>query len=277
MISTTGIAGLTLGGGLGWLMGKYGMAIDNLESAEVVLADGRVVTASDADDADLFWAIRGGGGNFGVVTSFEYRAHPVDMIFGGIAAHPLAAAGEVFDFYRQFTKSLPDELTAFAGLVHAPDGSGTKIVALPVCHCGDLQQAESDVRPLREFGPPLLDLIGPMPYPVINTLLDPGLPQGRAQLLEVGVLHGALRRGGPHDGGRVRGVAVDDERHGRRALPRRGDAHRPDGNGLPSPPTRLQPRARSANGSTRRRPTPTCDGCARRSRRSSRTWRRRCT
>ena len=127
-------------------MGKYGMAIDNLESAEVVLADGRVVTASDADDADLFWAIRGGGGNFGVVTSFEYRAHPVDMIFGGIAAHPLAAAGEVLDFYRQFTKSLPDELTAFAGLVHAPDGSGTKIVALPVCHCGDLQQAESDVQ-----------------------------------------------------------------------------------------------------------------------------------
>ena len=178
VISTTGIAGLTLGGGLGWLMGKYGMAIDNLESAEVVLADGRVVTASDADDADLFWAIRGGGGNFGVVTSFEYRAHPVDTIFGGIAAHALASAGEVFDFYRQFTKSLPDELTAFAGLVHAPDGSGTKIVALPVCHCGDLQQAESDVRPLREFGPPLLDLIGPMPYPVINTLLDPGFPKG---------------------------------------------------------------------------------------------------
>jgi hypothetical protein len=178
VISTTGIAGLTLGGGLGWLMGKYGMAIDNLESAEVVLADGRVVTASDADDADLFWAIRGGGGNFGVVTSFEYRAHPVDTIFGGIAAHALASAGEVFDFYRQFTKSLPDELTAFAGLVHAPDGSGAKIVALPVCHCGDLQQAEADVRPLREFGPPLLDLIGPMPYPVINTLLDPGFPKG---------------------------------------------------------------------------------------------------
>ena len=124
VISTTGIAGLTLGGGLGWLMGKYGMAIDNLESAEVVLADGRVVTASEADDPDLFWAIRGGGGNFGAVTSFEYEAHPVDMIFGGIAAHPLAAAGEAFDFYHQFTKNLPDELTAFAGLVHAPDGSG---------------------------------------------------------------------------------------------------------------------------------------------------------
>jgi FAD/FMN-containing dehydrogenase len=178
VISTTGIAGLTLGGGLGWLMGKYGMAIDNLESAEVVTADGRVVVASEADDADLFWAIRGGGGNFGVVTSFEYEAHPVDTILGGIAVHPLAAADEVLDFYRQFTKSLPDELTAFAGFVHAPDGSGTKIVALPVCHCGDLKQAESDVRPLREFGPPALDLIAPMPYPVINTLLDAGFPAG---------------------------------------------------------------------------------------------------
>jgi FAD/FMN-containing dehydrogenase len=178
VISTTGISGLTLGGGLGWLMGKYGMAIDNLESAEVVLADGSVVTASDDDDADLFWAIRGGGGNFGVVTSFEYRAHPVDMILGGIAAHPLSAAGEFFDFYRQFTKSLPDELTSFAGLVHAPDGGGTKIVANPVCHCGDPAQAESDLKPVHEFGPPLLDLIGPMPYPVINTLLDAGFPKG---------------------------------------------------------------------------------------------------
>jgi len=178
VISTTGIAGLTLGGGVGWLMGKYGMAIDNLESAEVVLADGRVVTASDAEDADLFWAIRGGGGNFGVVTSFEYRAHPVNEILGGIAAHPLAAAGEFFDFYRQFTKSLADEVTTFAGLVHAPDGSGTKIVANLVCHCGDLTQAESDLKPVREFGPPLLDLIGPMPYPVINTLLDGAFPKG---------------------------------------------------------------------------------------------------
>lgn len=178
VISTTGIAGLTLGGGVGWLMGKYGLAIDNLESAEVVLTDGRVVTASEADDADLFWAIRGGGGNFGVVTSFEYRAHPVDVIMGGIAAHPLTASGEFFDFYRQFTKTLPDELTSFAGLVHAPDGSGTKIVANVVCHCGELTQAESDLKPVREFGPPLLDLIGPMPYPVVNTLLDAGFPKG---------------------------------------------------------------------------------------------------
>jgi FAD/FMN-containing dehydrogenase len=178
VVSTTGIAGLTLGGGLGWLMGKYGMAIDNLVSAELVLADGRVVTASAEDDPDLFWAIRGGGGNFGVATSFEYRAHPLDMIFGGIVAHPLDAAGDVFDFYRQFTKQLPDELTVFAGLVHAPDGSGTKIVGIPMCHCGDLTQGEHDVRPMREFGPPLLDMVGPMPYPVVNTLLDGGFPKG---------------------------------------------------------------------------------------------------
>jgi hypothetical protein len=178
VVSTTGVAGLTLGGGLGWLMGRYGMSIDNLTSAEVVLADGRVVTASEAEDPDLFWAIRGGGGNFGVATSLEFETHPVDMVTGGIAAHPLEAAVDVLGMYRQFTEDLPDEVTAFCGLVHAPDGSGTKIVATPVCHCGDPGQAESDLRPLKEFGPPLIDLIGPMPYPVVNTLLDDGFPKG---------------------------------------------------------------------------------------------------
>ncbi len=178
VISTTGVAGLTVGGGLGWLMGRYGMSIDNVVSAEVVLADGRVVTASESEDPDLFWAIRGGGGNFGVITSFEFEAHPVDIITGGIAAHPLASAVEVLDMYRQFTKNLDDDTTAFCGLVHAPDGSGTKIVATPVCHCGDPAKAESDLRPLREFGPPLLDMIGPMPYPVVNTLLDDAFPKG---------------------------------------------------------------------------------------------------
>jgi FAD/FMN-containing dehydrogenase len=178
VVSTTGVAGLTAGGGLGWLMGKYGMSIDNLVSAEVVLADGRVVVASETDDAELFWAIRGGGGNFGVITSFEFDAHPVDIVTGGIAAHLLDAAVEVLDMYRQFTKNLDDDTTAFCGLVHAPDGSGTKIVATPVCHCGDAKKAESDLKPLREFGPPLLDMIGPMPYPVVNTLLDDGFPKG---------------------------------------------------------------------------------------------------
>jgi FAD/FMN-containing dehydrogenase len=178
VISTTGIAGLTLGGGIGWLMGSQGLSIDTLESAEVVLADGRVVVASEQDDADLFWAIRGGGGNFGVVTSFQFRAEPLDTVLGGILAHPLAAGVEVLDFYRQFTKSLPDELTAFCGLVHAPDGSGMKLVAPLVCHSGDPAQAESDLQPLRAFGPPALDLVQEMPYPVVNTLLDGGFPRG---------------------------------------------------------------------------------------------------
>jgi FAD/FMN-containing dehydrogenase len=178
VISTTGVAGLTLGGGLGWLMGRYGLAIDNLVSAEVVLADGRVVTASEQDDADLFWAIRGGGGNFGVVTSFEFETHAVDTVVGGLVAHPLAAAAEVFDFYHQFTKSAPDELTAFCGLVHAPDGSGVKLVAPVVCHCGEPDQAIADLAPLREFGSPAMDAVAPMPYEVVNTLLDDGFPKG---------------------------------------------------------------------------------------------------
>ena len=178
VISTTGVAGLTLGGGLGWLMGRYGMAVDNLESAEVVLADGQAVTASEAADPDLFWAIRGGGGNFGVAVSFEFRAHPLDRVLGGLVAHPVAAAGEVVDFYRQFTKSLPDELTTFCALVHAPDGSGTKLVAPLVCHCGEQDQAEADLAPLRQFGPPAMDLVEPMPYPTVNTMLDAGFPRG---------------------------------------------------------------------------------------------------
>ena len=116
VVSTTGIAGLTLGGGIGWLMGKYGMAVDNLLSAEVVLASGEVVTASEDGDRDLFWALRGGGGNFGVVTSFEFRTHPVASVLGGPVLHPLAAASQLFSFYREFAADLPDELSTQAVL-----------------------------------------------------------------------------------------------------------------------------------------------------------------
>jgi FAD/FMN-containing dehydrogenase len=178
VISSTGIAGLTLGGGLGWLMGKHGMAVDNLESVELVTADAEVRIVSDESDPDLMWALRGGGGNFGVAASFEYRAHPLSTVLGGIAAYPLADAGQIFTVFRDVTSRAPDELTAFCGLVHAPDGSGLKIVAVPVCHSGDLGQAEQDVRPLRSIGTPLLDVIQPMPYPVVNTLLDDGFPRG---------------------------------------------------------------------------------------------------
>jgi FAD/FMN-containing dehydrogenase len=178
VISTTGIAGLTLGGGLGWLMGQHGMAVDNVRSVELVTAEGEVREVSEETDADLFWALRGGGGNFGVAASLEYRAHPLTNVLGGIAAYPLAEASAVFDTFRQVTAEAPDELTAFAGLVHAPDGSGLKLSAVVVCHSGDQGRAEADVRPLRSVGTPLLDVIGPLPYPVMNTLLDDAYPRG---------------------------------------------------------------------------------------------------
>jgi FAD/FMN-containing dehydrogenase len=178
VISSTGVAGLTLGGGLGWLMGKYGLSIDNLTQVEVVTADGEARRVDAESDPDLFWALRGGGGNFGVATSLEFETQPLDVILGGILAHPLAAAGEVIAMYRQYTKELPDEVTAFCGLVHAPDGSGTKLCATPLCHSGALDQAESDLRSLRQFGPPILDAVQPMPYPVVNTMLDDAFPKG---------------------------------------------------------------------------------------------------
>jgi FAD/FMN-containing dehydrogenase len=180
VISLTGIAGLTLGGGIAWLMGKYGMAVDNLLSAEVVLASGAVVTASEDTDPDLFWALRGGGGNFGVVTSFEFRAHPVASVLGGVVLHPLAAAPQLFSFFRDFAADLPDELSLQAPLLHAPDGSGTTLCGIALCHAGDdADRAEADVRPLREFGSPAADMVQRMPYPVVNTGVDWLFPGAR--------------------------------------------------------------------------------------------------
>jgi FAD/FMN-containing dehydrogenase len=179
VVSSTGIAGLTLGGGQGWLMGRHGLAIDNLISAEVVLASGEVTTASEVTDADLFWALRGGGGNFGVATSFEFRAHPVVSVLGGPILHPLGAAPQLMAFYREFASDLPDELSTQAAFMHAPDGSGLKLCAVAVCHCGeDADQAEADVRRLREFGSPAADAVQRMPYPDINTGVDWLFPKG---------------------------------------------------------------------------------------------------
>ncbi|HEX9042813.1 MAG TPA: FAD-binding oxidoreductase [Trebonia sp.] len=178
IVSTTGIAGLTLGGGEGWLMGKYGLTIDNLLSAEVVTADGEVLTASDEENQDLFWALRGGGGNFGVATSFEYRAHPVSTVYGGPVVHPARRARELFGFYRELTQAAPDELTVYLSLFAEPTAPEEKLAAIIACHCGDLTAAEADLKPLRQFGPPAADLIQPMPYPVINTLNDAGYPKG---------------------------------------------------------------------------------------------------
>jgi FAD/FMN-containing dehydrogenase len=178
VISTTGVAGLTLGGGLGWLLGKYGLSADNLVSIELVTAAGEVLTVTAGEHPDLFWALRGGGGNFGIASSFEFRAHPLRQVLGGLVAHPFTAAAEVLRFYRDFTASVPDELTAFAALVHAPDGSGVPLAALIVCHCGAPAQAEKDLRPLVEFGAPALVQVGPMPYPAMNMILDDGFPRG---------------------------------------------------------------------------------------------------
>lgn len=178
VISTTGIAGLTLGGGFGWLMAKHGLAADNLISAEIVTADGDVRTASEDEDPDLFWALRGAGTNFGVVTSFEYRVHPLAQITGGLAAYPFDAARDVLAFHREFTADLPDELMSYSGLIHAPDGSGTPLAAIVVCHSGEESQAEADLKPLLDFGSPAMVQIGPMPYPAINTMLDAGFQKG---------------------------------------------------------------------------------------------------
>jgi len=178
IVSTTGIAGLTLGGGEGWLMGKYGLTIDNLLAAEVVTAAGEVVTASDEENQDLFWALRGGGGNFGVVTSFEYQAHPVSTVYGGQVVHPASRAREALGFFRELTQAAPDELTVYFSLFPDPAAPGEKLAAMIACHCGDPTAAEADLKPLRQFGPPAADLIQPMPYPVINTLSDGGYPKG---------------------------------------------------------------------------------------------------
>jgi FAD/FMN-containing dehydrogenase len=178
VVSTTGIAGYTLGGGLGWLMAKHGLAADNLVAAEIVTAEGDVLQVDADSHPDLFWALRGGGGNFGVVTSFTYRLHLVRTVVGGLIAHPLDAAPDLLRFYRDAVAGASDDLTVFAGLVHAPDGSGAKLAALVVFHTGTAAEAERDLEPFEAWGSPLVVQVGPMPYPVMNTILDAGYPDG---------------------------------------------------------------------------------------------------
>ena len=177
VVGTTGIAGLTLGGGLGWLMPKYGLALDNLRSAELVMADGRVVRASQDEDPDLFWAIRGGGGNFGIAASLEFNVHPVGpTVTGGLALHPFARARDVLRFYRDATASAPDELTMFAGLIHGPDAS--PLSGIIAAHCGSLSDGAAVLQSIKAFGPPVMDAIGPMPYTALNQMIDGGYPRG---------------------------------------------------------------------------------------------------
>jgi FAD/FMN-containing dehydrogenase len=177
-VSSTGIAGLTLGGGLGWLMAKHGLAADNLVAAEIVTAAGEVLQVDAESHPDLYWALRGGGGNFGVVTSFTYRMHPVTTVVGGLIAHPIDAAPALLRFYRDAVAGASDDLTVFAALVHAPDGSGAKLAALLVFHTGEPAAAERELEPFKSWGAPLMVQVGEMPYAVMNTLLDGGYPDG---------------------------------------------------------------------------------------------------
>ena len=176
VISTTGIAGLTLGGGLGWLMAKHGLAMDNLVSAEVVTASGDILRTSKDENADLFWGLQGGGGNFGAVSWLEYRLHPVGTVTSGLIAHPFDRARDVLKFFRAITSGLPDDLTIFGGLLHAPDGA--QIAVIIVCHCGPLAEAEAALQPIKKFGTPILDSVGPTSYEETNRMLDAGFPRG---------------------------------------------------------------------------------------------------
>ncbi len=179
VVSTTGIAGLTLGGGLGWLMGKYGLALDNLLSVELVTAEGRVVQASAEENSDLFWAVRGGGGNFGVVTSLEYRLFPVGpTVTGGLIAYSFDDARQMLRSFRDFMATIADEHSVVATLAHAPDGSGAKLAAMVTCHSGPLAEGETAIEPMKTFAPPVMDALGPMPYCQLNSMLDDGYPKG---------------------------------------------------------------------------------------------------
>jgi FAD/FMN-containing dehydrogenase len=185
-VTTTGIGGFTLGGGYGWLSPKYGLACDNLISAQVVTADGRLLTASETENEDLFWGLRGGGGNFGIVTSFEFRLHAAGpMVVGGMLMHPLERAREVLRAYRDYVDAGPDELATGFALFPAPpeefvpeDLRGKTVLGIIACHCGEVEEGERHVAPLREIGPPAVDLIGPMPYTDLQALLDPTAPPG---------------------------------------------------------------------------------------------------
>lgn len=176
VISTTGIAGLTLGGGLGWLMAKHGLAMDNLLSAEVVAASGDILRASRDENADLFWGLQGGGGNFGAVSWLEYRLHPVGTVTSGLIAYPFEQARNVLKFFREITSKLPDDLTIFGALLHAPDG--VQIAVIIACHCGPLGEAEAALEPIKKFGTPIMDTIAPTTYEATNMMLDAGFPRG---------------------------------------------------------------------------------------------------
>jgi FAD/FMN-containing dehydrogenase len=187
VISTTSVSGLTLGGGFGWTTRRFGYTSDNLIAADVITADGERLRASADENPDLFWGIRGGGGNFGVVTLFAFQAHSVGPeVVGGMILHPMKRAREVIDFFRDFTAHAPDELTCLLVLRKAPPAPalpkelhGRPVAIIAACYVGPVAEGERVLQPLKAFGQPLADLIGPKPFAAIQTMLDAGSPHGR--------------------------------------------------------------------------------------------------
>jgi FAD/FMN-containing dehydrogenase len=185
IISTTGVAGLTLGGGIGYLARGYGLSLDNLVSADVVTADGKFLIASEHENEDLFWALRGGGGNFGVVTSFEFRVHPVKDIYGGPMFYELKHIKDVLNFYRDYIKDAPEEMGCFPAFQIAPplpfipeNRHGDTFIAMVACWAGPLDHGEKALKPFHEVAPVVAEFVGPMPYPALNSAFDALVPPG---------------------------------------------------------------------------------------------------
>jgi FAD/FMN-containing dehydrogenase len=185
LISSTGVGGLTLGGGAGWLMRKHGLACDNVRSFGVVLADGRFIRASASEHADLFWGLRGGGGGLGVVTSFEFQLHPLREVLAGLVVHSAERGAEALRFFRDFASSAADEFCGIALIAHAPplpfiepEWHGRPVIMFAMCWSGDLEAGERALKPLRAWGSPLVDHVGKMPYAQWQRMQDPGAPRG---------------------------------------------------------------------------------------------------
>jgi hypothetical protein len=195
-ISHTGIGGLTLGGGLGWLAGKHGLACDNLTSVDLVTADATILTASATENAELFWGLRGGGGNFGIATSFEYRLHTVGPLLAGPVLYPFAKAKEALALYRDFATSIADEVNTIAALMNSPDGD--PLAAIVVCYNGNLEAGEKVLRPLRAFGPPVADEVAPTPYCKAQTFFDEAFVRGRRYYFKIKLYSEYQRRGDRH-------------------------------------------------------------------------------
>jgi FAD binding domain len=177
-VAGTGIAGLTLGGGIGWFMGKFGLTIDNLLSVDIVTADGRVLQASKTAHPDLFWGVRGGGGNFGIVTAFEFQLHPIGQVLAGKIVYPLAKAREALRFYLDYTRCAPDALTVYASLLTTP--AGLPAISISLCYCGPIDEGARLVALARSFGVPLVDTIHPKSYFTVITQANAGAPDGRS-------------------------------------------------------------------------------------------------